>query len=80
MTQHVKAELVGPVQVFQDDQDRDAGFGGDQQVGKVLYQQAAPVMRVTSVGRDRANPRCEALPQIAQDRPGRGQQIAGQVE
>ena len=37
-------------------------------------------MRVTSVGRDRTYPRGEALPQIAQDRLGRGHQIAGQVE
>ena len=80
MTQHVQAELVGPVQVFQDDQHRGPGCGGDEQVGKVLHQQAAPVMRVPGVRREGTKPRREALAQIGQDRIGRGHQVAGQVE
>ena len=80
MAKYVETELIGPVQVLQDDQYRDAGIRGDQQVGKVLHQKAAPVMRVTSIGRDGPDPRREARPQIAQDRFGCRHQIAGQVE
>ena len=80
MPQHIEAELVGPVQVFENDQHREAWFGGDDQVGQVLHQQAAPVMRVASVGGNRPDPCGEALTQAGQDRRGRGRQITGQVE
>ena len=80
MAQHIEAELVGPVQVFENDQHRGARVDGDQQVGQVLHQQAAPAMRVTSVSGDHTYPRREALPQVAQHRLGCGHQIAGQVK
>ena len=79
MAQHIKAQLIGPVQILENDQHRAARLDGNQQVGQVLHQQAAPVMRVTSVRRDRPQPRRQALPQASHDRLGRGQQIAGQV-
>ena len=44
MAQHIQAQLVGPVQVLQDDQRRSARIRRNQQVGQVLYQQAAPVV------------------------------------
>ena len=56
MAKYVEAELVGPVQVLQDDQHREAGISGDEQVGEVLDQQAAAMMRVTGVSRERPDP------------------------
>ena len=56
MAEHIQAQLVGPVQILQDDQQRSARIRGNQQVGQVLHQQAAPVMCITGVGGDRAHP------------------------
>ena len=64
MTEHVQAELVGPVQVFENDQDRSARVGGHQQVGQILHQHAPPVVRVAGGGGDRPHPRRQALPQL----------------
>ena len=80
MTEHVQAELVGPVQVFENDQDRSAGVGGHQQVGQVLDQHAAPVVRVAGGSGDRPHPRRQAPPQLGQRRLAGGQQVAGQVQ
>ena len=51
MAEHVQAQLVGPVQVLENQQHRGPRFGRDDQVGQVLHQQAAPVVRVTGAGR-----------------------------
>ena len=45
-------------------------FGRHDQVGQVLDQQAAPVVRVTGAGGDLAHPRRQALAEVAQ-RPAR---------
>ena len=80
MAEHIQAQLVGPVQVLQDDQHRSARIRGNQQVSQILHQQAAPVVRITGVGGDRAHPRRQAPPEGAQSRVAREHQIAGQVQ
>ena len=80
MTEHVQAQLVGPVQVLENDQDRSARIGGHQQVGQVLYQHAAPVVRVAGGIGDRPHPRRQAPPQLGQRRLAGGQQVTGQVQ
>jgi hypothetical protein len=77
MTEHIQAQLVGPVQIFEDDQDRSARIGGYQQVGQILYEHAPPVMRVTG---DRTHPRRQAPPQLGQRRLAGGRQVTGQVQ
>jgi len=62
VAEHIQAQLVGPVQVFENDQDGGAGVGGYQQVGQVLYQHTAPVVRVAGGIGDRPYPRRQALP------------------
>ena len=56
VTEHIQAQLVGPVQILQHDQHRSARIRRNQQVGQVLHQQAAPVVRITGVSGDRAQP------------------------
>ena len=68
MAEYIQAQLVGPVQILQHDQHRTARIRGDQQVGQVLHEQAAAVVRVTGVCGDRAHPRRQALPEVAQGR------------
>ena len=80
MTEHVQAQLVGPVQVLENDQDRSARIGGHQQVGQVLHQHAAPVVRVAGGSGDRPHPRRQAPPQLGQGRLAGGQQVTGQVQ
>ena len=80
MTEHVQAQLVGPVQVLENDQDRSARVGGHQQVGQVLHQHAAPVVRVAGGSGDRPHPRRQAPPQLGQRRLAGGQQVTGQVQ
>ena len=63
-----------------DQQQRDAGIRGHEQVGQVLHQQAAPVVCITSAGGDRAHPRRQVPPEGAQGRLGRGHQAAGQIQ
>ena len=68
------------MQVFENDQDRGAGVDGHQQVGQVLDQHAAPVVRVACGVGDRPHPRRQAAPQLGQRRFASGQQVAGQVQ
>ena len=49
VAQYIQAQLIGPVQILQHDQDRTARIHGDQQVGQILHEQAAAVVRVTGV-------------------------------
>ena len=79
MAEHIQAQLVGPVQVFEDDQHRGAGLHGDEQVGQLLHQQPAPVVRITSVGGDCTHPRRQAPAEVAQSRLACGHQAAGQI-
>ena len=46
MAEDFQAQLVSPVQVFQHDEQGTASASGHQQVGHILHQQAATVMRV----------------------------------
>ena len=80
MAEHIQAQLISPVQVFQDDQHRSARIRGDQQVGHVLHQQTPPVMGVTGVSGDRTHPCHQAPPEVAEGRLGCGHQTAGQVQ
>ena len=56
MAEHIEAQLVSPVQIFQHDQQRGARIRVNQQVGQVLHQQAAPVVRIADIIGDRAQP------------------------
>ena len=82
VAEHIQAQLIGPVQVLENDQHRPAGVHADDQVGQVLDQQAAPVVRVTSaagIARSR-EPGGQALPQAAERWLARGHQAAGHIQ
>ena len=80
VAERVQAQLVGPVQILENQQHRGPRFGRHDQVGQVLHQQAAPVVRVTGAGGDLTYPRRQALAEAGQRRLGRRCQVAGQIQ
>ena len=80
MAKHIEAQLVRPVQVLEDHQHRDARCHGHEHVDQVLHQQSASVVRITGRRGNRAHPRRQAPPEIAQRRLACGRQVAGQVQ
>jgi hypothetical protein len=61
---HLQAQLVGPVQVLQHDQDRAVVAELGDQVGQVLDQQAAPAVPVASGGGQVPQPGRQQLAEV----------------
>ena len=79
VAEYLQAHLVSPVQVLQHDQQRAAGAAGRQQVGHVLNQQPATVVRVAGGG-DRPHPRAQVLAQAAKRGSASRRQVRRQVQ
>ena len=80
VAEHVEAQVVGPVQVLEDDQHGPAEGGGHDRVGQILHEQAALVVRVPGPGGQRPRPCGQDPAHLVQLRIGMGHQAAGQVQ